>query len=467
MAAAAAAVLPGLATFEGTGVVHYHVLLLALIALTVGFSERAWYGEVRAAVLAGISGGVAIWLTPETMPFVLMAFGALLFRWVGQPLGRMMFACAAAFAATLAIALLFDPPLGGYAVPEIDRLSCVYVALGGLLLAGAVGLVALQRSPRRAAAGLALMVALLAVWVALFPKVAMGPYGVMPKAEMQKFFGVMLELQPVRGRELVEFLAPGGLAFVFALSRGAVERQWGWLYLALCLGVSLWLGEKFILFVGFSAAAAAACLPIMVSVCAARFGNRPGLAAAARLSVLAAMLGLPEMSATAAPQAQAAVVQKMYPSCGLRGIGTLLAPAAGKIVLANVQDTPEILYRSKVETVGSLYQHGVPGYLRARAAWRAVPGGREPDAVKQTGAAYVLFCPQFARYPLVMDLPKTTLWDRLEAGAPPSWLTLIGQNAAGERLYAVGAILPPHRGEATPVVVGKESGSPRSARTAR
>jgi hypothetical protein len=115
----------------------------------------------------------------------------------------------------------------------------------------------------------------------------------------------------------------------------------------------------------------------------------------------------------------------------------LLAPVGNKIVLAEPQDTPELLYRSQIETVGSLYQHGVPGYLRDRDAWRAVPGAQVPGTMRATKADYVLFCPQPGRYLPVVDLPKDTLWDALEANTPPVWLTLVGRDAAGWRLYKI------------------------------
>ncbi len=75
--------------------------------------------------------------------------------------------------------------------------------------------------------------------------------------------------------------------------------------------------------------------------------------------------------------------------------------------------------------------------MRDRAAWRALPGAAVPPEVSATGAAYVLFCPRPARYLLVADLPKDTLWDALEAGAPPPWLTQAGHNEDGWVLYKV------------------------------
>ncbi|OYV32538.1 MAG: hypothetical protein B7Z81_12620, partial [Acidocella sp. 20-61-6] len=91
--AIAAATLPGLQTFASPGVVHYHVLLLVLIAFTTGFVIRAWHGDRWHGFLAGVCGGLAIWLTPETMPFVLMAFAVLLWRWFYEKNGSVIAAC--------------------------------------------------------------------------------------------------------------------------------------------------------------------------------------------------------------------------------------------------------------------------------------------------------------------------------------------------------------------------------------
>jgi len=358
----------------------------------------------------------------------------------GDAEGLTLTACAAGFFDVLGMALFVDPPAGGYGVPEIDRLSYVYVVLAFLLLVGTGALWWMETHMQRGrvAAGLGLMAALLGAWVAAFPHVAMGPYGIMSPDQMHKFFGVMLELQPVHGASAVAYLAPGTLALVFALAQARQARgRLVWLFVAACTAVALVLGQKFILFVGFSAAVGAALLPMAMSEVSLRWEARPTLAMLGRVGVLALVLGVPELAGMAPGQAAAATVLARYPSCSLRNIAPLLAQAAGRVVLAQADDTPELLYRTQVETVGSLYQHGVPGYLRQRDAWRATPGATEPPAVRATGAAYVLFCPQAGRYLPVADLPKTTLWDALEAGKPPGWLTLVGKGPDGWVLYKV------------------------------
>ena len=222
-----------------------------------------------------------------------------------------------------------------------------------------------------------------------------------------------------------------------ALLTGQPRQRLLWLYIAAWGMVSLVLGARYLLFVGFPTLLAAALLPVVLSQISVKCAAREALAGTLRVAVLVLVLGAPALVAMAAAPARATVGSTHYPSCSLRHIAPLLAPASGEAVLAQAEDTPELLYRTKVQTIGSLYQHGVPGFLRARAAWRAVPGNTIPPAVAAAKADWVLFCPSAGRFILVQDLPKDTLWDALEAGTPPPWLHKAGQNADGWVLYKV------------------------------
>jgi len=273
----------------------------------------------------------------------------------------------------------------------------------------------------------------------MFPQVAMGPYGVMDAADRQRFFGAMQELRPIRGlSQLTAFLLPGLLALFYPILRAARggPHFWLWLYLALCAAVALVLGQKFILFVEFPTGLAAGLLPVMLTDASSRLRKKPAAAMLARLGLMFTMLlapGLPLLAAAKSPQQTAETS-----ACGLRHIAPMLAPYPGAIVLANANDTPELLYRSKILTVGSLYQHGVPAFLRLRAAWRTEDFAAKPQAVAATGAAYILFCTGESRDLTLADLPKDTLWDALKAGRPPAWLKLQASDPrSGWRLFRI------------------------------
>ena len=448
-AASAAALLPAFHFIALPGMVHYHIALLALIALTAGCALRAaredgWYG-----FLAGVAGGFAIWLTPETMPFVLMAFGGLALRWLRAPNAATLLTAAAGCFDVLGIGLFVDPPAGGYGAAEIDRLSYVYVTMALLLLAAAALLLRIQaRGGRwRGWLGLLVMGLALAVWIAAFPGVAAGPAGLLPPAEARAFFGVISELAAPRGLDLIVFLLPGAWAVLYAAARAWEERRpalkdleggllgprprapLAWAYVALCAAVALALGAGYLLFTSLSAIFGAALLPVALSGIAARGGR---LAWVKSLAVLALVLLGPYLALWAEPPALAS-----QPVCDLTGIAPLLAPAAGQVVLAVPEAAPELLYRAPVLTVGSLYHHGIAGFMRDRAAWRAPSGPAPPAALTASGAAFVLICPHPGRSALVGDLPPGTLWDVLNEGLVPPWLQAAGQDAAGWRLYRI------------------------------
>jgi hypothetical protein len=435
-----AALLPALQNYAAPGIVTHHVLLLAMIALTAGLVVRAWDGETDWNFLAGLSGGFAIWLTPETMPFVLLCYGFLFLRWLQVPEGAGLMACGAGLFDVLGFGLAIDPPVGGYAVPEIDRLSMVFVALGlALLLTGVVlwRLARVKNLLRRRACGIAVAVFLLAVWLALFPKILLGPYGLISPADARLFFGQIQEMQPAHpDATSFAFLWPGILAMVIALVRAVQSRDWRWWYFFACLCLMLVLGVKFLRFSPVASAAAAVVVAVALTEISVRLVENPLQAAAGRILLIFLLLAVPFLPALAHAQKPAATLAGA--SCDLRVFAPALDQAAGAIVLADVNATPELLWRSRVKTVGSLYHHGVPGFLRLRAAWRAPAGVVEPPEVAATGAQYVVFCSGAGRTNLVADLPKTTLWDALLAGHPPPWLALVAADKnTGWQLFKI------------------------------
>ena len=290
----------------------------------------------------------------------------------------------------------------------------------------------------RRSAGVALMMAVMLGWIAAFPKVAMGPYGVMSAADKRMFLDVISGTAAGARGGFADFSDAGCVrAGLCAVAGGGGRGRWLWLYIALCALVALVLGAKFILFAGFSACAAAAMLPLAMSEVSFRGEAKPGLAMLGRLSVLLAVLGAPEWPPW--PRLLPRLGKYAGLSIVCAAADRAVAGAGGeKIVLAEAQDLPELLYRGpEWRRWARLYEHGVPAYLRDRDAWRAVPGGEVPEAVKATGASYVLFCPEAGRYAPVADLPRDTLWDALEADAPPVWLRRVGSDAAGWRLYKI------------------------------
>jgi hypothetical protein len=153
----------------------------------------------------------------------------------------------------------------------------------------------------------------------------------------------------------------------------------------------------------------------------------PPLAGALRLTLLLGFLFVPPLAASALPTMPSGIATG-GPSCDGAAATRLLAQAAGAVVIADPNLVPELLYRTRILTVGSFYHRNAAAYMRLRAAWRAEPGDAVPEAVQATRARFVLACKGGERSSLVQDLPKTTLWDALIAGTPPTWLTEVAKD---------------------------------------
>lgn len=449
-AAVIAPIVPGIRNFSAFGVIHYHIAQAAAVAITSGCALRSCSGHRVWAAMTGITGGMAIWLMPETMPWVLLAQAGLGWYWLFRPPVPPLLINGAAFFATLAAALAVDPPHGGYLTPEIDRLSIVYVGLGLAILLVTFSLARLDKvdlpTKSRNLIGIFVATCIFLAWLAIFPHVALGPFGLMSASEMHIFFGSISETQPARtASQVVGLLGPGILACTFAITQILYYRRrllpvGAWSLFMIGTVLATGLTARFLIFQQYPSAFLCGILPIMLDRITTRLGSREHYAAAGRVGLVAVIV-LGPIIADAAPKMlwNHAKIDHHRPTCSMRHIAHLLAPAADQIVLTRPGEVPELLYRTQIIGVGSLYQHGVRAFLRDWAAWRANADHKsEPAAVRASGARYVLFCPAGKSYPIAQKSGPEALWTMLSQNRTPPWLKKIGQQkSSGFRLYQI------------------------------
>jgi hypothetical protein len=432
------------------GVAHHHVLLVVVAVMTGGWTLRVILGHApgNAGVALGAWAGLGIWLSPETMPFALMAFGGLWLAWLIQPerqdVGQVVRGVGLAFLVVTGAALVADPPHAGYASVETDRLSVVYLALALVTFFLSLVTTPIERShlgrTARAVVGLTLPAACLMLWIALFPTVIRGPGGLMSSEEAHAFLDIIQEMKPVTSLTgAVQYLLTGSVSAAFILWFALRRRSLLILYAGMCTLLLVLLGAMHVRFAAYPCAAGAVLLPVLVTGISASAARRSEiLCTGARLAVIVLFIlplraeGLPGLASPAKADEQS------QPSCQVDELGPLLAPYAGQVVLADVNDTPELLYRTRLLTTGSLYHRNVVAFLRLRAAWRTSPSDSIPEAVRQTRASLVLFCRSSGRSQLVADLPADTLLDRLDRGQVPPWLQKIAEHReSGNALYRI------------------------------
>jgi hypothetical protein len=438
-AAALVGLAPPVIAYGFPGVAHHHVLLGAAALVLAGSAGRLAAGDTRSGWILGLAAGLSVWLTPEAIPFILLAFGAPLLAWAQarkpQPIADGAERAGIVFFAVTALACAADLPAGGYLAVDLDRISAAYVLFAGMVWAVGACLALLPEFRLR---GLTAAFAGVAGWIAVFPAVLQGTDGASPDARLM--FAGIEEMQPVSTvPQALVFLFDGLLALGLCAWLARRQRSWLWAYGVLGVGATLLLGLMHLRFATYATLAGAAALPVILSSITTALADRPVLLPLARVgTVLVAMLATRADAIAGMFGAVPPFEPAMASSCPLRDIAPLFAGHDGAIVLSDVNDTPELLYRAKVETVGSLYHRNVPAFLRLRDAWRAVPGDVPGPEFVATGATLVLICPHTARSAMVKGATADTLYDRLSNGNPPAWLHQIGADAAsGYVLYAV------------------------------
>jgi hypothetical protein len=430
-AAVASALAPAILGYGMVGVVHHHVLLAAAAAMAAGWALRLALGQGGSAAGMALGAWVpaGIWLSPETMPFGLMAFGGLALAWLLKPatpgLRPGLAAAGSTLLALVAAALLVDPPAGGRFTLEVDCLSGVYLALGAACCAAGWAMARLGRTGGAALGGLCLL-----AWMAAFPSLLRGAAAVVPAAQLQALDGIS-ELAPINTlHDLLGYLVTGILT-AGLLGWLAWRRQSALLaYAAFCGLVIVVLAAVHVRFSTYAATIAAAMLPVALTLAnRALAGAEEHRRALARVGLIALAVLLPRLAvllpapASASPPVSGAL-------CNTRAAAALLAPYAGRIVLTHPNDTPELLYRTGVLTVGSLYHRNAEALLRLQAAWKGVAGTVPGPAVEATGATLFLICPREKPPP-----GADTLAARLSAGDVPPWLRRIAAEPSGYVLY--------------------------------
>ena len=445
------ALSPAIVSYGLAGVVHHHVGIVVAAVVCWGWAARLIAGQApaTAGIAVGAWAGLGIWFTPESAPLTMMAFGALGLAWIVCPeradIAKAIGLAGLSFAFVTTIALLADPPAAGLGALEIDRLSALFAGLALAVAAIGAGLWAVHplvyaRGPRIAAAG-AIGLVCCAVWAIAFRGALFGTNMLLDEGQRDAMFAHINEMMPVEGvLPALHFLLTGACATLIAIAWAARRHSLLVGYAALCLAGLLVLGWSHVRFAAYPEAAGAIALPVALTLVTTvtsqwhQIGQSFTRLATILLFVQVPYLGqLPGMtgSARAAPNV-------VPPACEVVDAIAMLSRHPDAVVLAGVNDTPEMLYKTRVRTVGSLYHRGMAGFLRMRAAWRTPPSETVPPAIDAAEVSLVLGCATVVRSPLVEDLAAETLLDQVRAGRPPPWLRPIDENpVSGHVLYEV------------------------------
>ena len=477
-----AAISPAIASYGVAGVVHHHIAAVLAATMCWGWAARliagaappsvgiappaagiappsagvappsagvappsAGFAPPAAGIALGAWAAVGIWFTPESVPVTAMGLAALGLAWIVSPhrpaIAQSLALAGASFAAITTLAWLADPPAEGLAAPDIDRLSALFAGMA--LAAAAIGAGLwlahpfVRTIPARAAAASAIALTCAAAWAWVFRDALLRSNLAVPDEDWHVFFDFTMEMLPVANAwQAIHYLLTGGLAAALACVLAVRHRSALLDFAAICALALAAAGWKHVRFAAYPEIAGAIALPIALTLLHRASPAWPPIGQSlARIAVILLFFQVPyavEVAGlTGTPDAAA-------PACKPAAAAAILASHPGAIVLTEANDTPELLYRTRIRTVGSLYHRNIPAFLRLRAAWRSPPSDTVPAAVSLTEASLILACASPRRSAVMEGLAGSGLLDQVRMNDPPAWLRRIAENpASGHVLYEI------------------------------
>ena len=426
--------------------------------------ERAVWG----AVLAGLATALGTAVGLEGLVFSA-AIGAMLALRFG--FDRTTAGPAAAYGASLALAtaLAFavQTPPWRWGVEACDALALNLVAavvVAGLGLAALARFGAGLRRPARLGLLALLGAASGAVYLALYPHCLHGVFADVDPRIRPIWLDYVQEVRPIRlvlkknladGAGHIAIWALGGVAWLLLGLRRERRRDFAWQLNGVLLALGTIAGASALRMTGYAEWFAVPAIAAAAAEVLAWAGYRNWLAVLLAAAVatpitaqgmaetltnrIAPLLASKPAKAVAHPATRKgrAPVDRCFDDAAFDRLDDA-APAG--IVLSEVDLGPFVLANTDHSALAAPYHRMGWGILRAHAILKAPADGASADLARQAGIGYVLECRLHSGHGDRVDMARSALQKRLDAGRPPAWLQPL--SPAGEPLQ-VYRVLPP------------------------
>lgn len=464
MSVAMLVLLPTLNVSFKLGRPDHHSLLMFLFIcqLVVFFRIALGQGTTRLAIAGGVTGGLAIWVSPESLTHLLLFGGALgvYWLWQGGEHIRTMTTYLVAMAGMLVVAMVVERPPAQWLTPQYDRLSIVHLAL---LISGALGWVIASAVHRRTqlsadVRGRAIIafvgcIVPAIVMLTAFPKFYAGPFAEISSEAFDEWIDVIAEYHPIVPVDrfttgmFIAHLSPAFIVLAYVYMRwrqaDAPERRLIVLWL---IGLAMFFPMALDAIRWSMYVQALIWLPWTLAIIALvrhpwdvtlKRIKIPVNAVVAPALVLGPVFG--GMAILPPKEAEAAKRSCDWPAIA-RHVETLRpAGAEGQLLFTHFFRGPEFVWRTGYRVVGAPY--GNDRSLRdTNTLFRAKDEAAAKQMIEERKADLVLICPVGPERRRYVKKDEDSFYVRLESGKAPGWLakvTLPDALAGSFRLYKV------------------------------
>lgn len=412
-------------------ITHHIFMLVPVAAAAACFLRQTRQAMPMADLTGGLLLGLALWISPETMPLVIAMAGMRAAIRLQHTASGAVWPVALGLMLMLLAGWHLDPPPPTFTAWALDHISYSWLLLGALLsmllihtdlcVARKLGLI-------HAASELS-MLFLLAIlsWLWIVPDALHGAEGLIPAYLHEVWYSLIQELQPANtpAKAIGYLLLPivGGGLLLWTAWR---ERSLWMLVLALSTLIYAVLVSGHVRM--GAAGGLMACLAF--GLASSRMHGVENmhdatLPKATQLKVILLILVIPMqvLVPLALEQAEenkvSSTKNNSVKSCELEHVLPTLNSLPSGVVLASTNLGPEILFKTHHHIIAGNYHHNLDGLTDNFRMLRDTPPDRVARVLaEQRGVDYLLVCTNVQPG---LDV-KASLAQRAAAGEPISWL---------------------------------------------
>lgn len=381
--------------------------------------------------LGGVLLAMALWISPETSPFIAILIAVCIAIRIQCKINKGVWPVAVGFISGIALAWVIDPPPPTFSEWALDHVSLAWLlfAILSAILMLFADILAVFRLPLASNIGLLFFAATSSalVWLLMVPNALHGSEALIPSELKTLWWDKVIELKPLSTTsEYIAYISmpvlSGFMMFFFAYQQRAL-----WM---LMLATGLMMYAALSAMHVRSGAAAGLLAAISYGLVLSRiksFRDEVLINGSLKEQGLVSLFILvPVAQLVSSPFLEKSELISSYQSqikdqCRVEEIASKLNSLPAGVVLINLNDAPELLWRTKHSVIAGNYHHNAHGLLDSFHIWESrVPDLVAQDLIQERKVKYIVGCGR--QIEGRADHSRFSLEERVKAGMSINWL---------------------------------------------
>lgn len=413
--------------------ITHHVFMLVPLAAAALFLLPTSMVRTSGHLTGFLAGGlasIALWISPETMPMVVALLATRVAASMELATNEPLWPVAAGLLCVLSMGWWLDPPPPTFTTWALDHISLAWLFFALLLailliFVDGLGKCQLRALPKIIIASIAAIGAGL-IWLQVVPDALRGPEGLIPAELKSDWWDQIEELQPVSSS--AQWVAFFMLPFLSCLLLffAAFRKKSLWMFV---LAASI-LAYAALAFQHIRMGAASSLIAVMgYGIALSHLNVFRNVQAATKsqsliiiIFIMVPVVQLALVSGLKNNAVDLTGAHKSAANCRLSDIAPALNSLPAGTMLTDINDGPELLWRTDHQIVAGNYHHNIKGLLDHHRLWKSVlPDEIAKQIIAERGIDYILACSGLATVPGGADR-HPTLFMRATEGQHIEWL---------------------------------------------